>query len=333
LQDADGEEDEEDTATQQLETWEPSQREREEWDETVLRIVAEVDAQRDAAKVEVVPSGFDRNGKVAAVSYRNSLPPFLRAAADGDLEVLRNMVAEAENVFELLNTRDRHLSTAEHWAAGSGHLYCLQFLCRLQKTEQPEEEHASSVAAQSSRRRRDGKTSLHYAARNGRVPVMQYLIEQEKVAVDCPSNDGTTPFHLACFGGHLAAIHYLLSKGANVLQENDWGCSAAHWVAMTKSTDRENIRQLCNLLKSRGVSFTDRQKQGHTALHKAAQRQNRHVIEWLAESRDEGGAGLFDEEKRRCSQPDDGGHTPAEIWLSCGGDKDFADKMKKEFGG
>ena len=56
---------------------------------------------------------------------------------------------------------------------------------------------------------------------------------------------------------------------------NDWGCTAAHWVAMTRNEDASEIRELCTLLSnSCGIGssfFCQTQKQGHSALHKAAQ--------------------------------------------------------------
>ena len=182
-------------------------------------------------------------------------------------------------------------------------------------------------------RRRDGKTALHYAARNGKIPCIDYLIQEHGHAVDEVSGDGTTPFHLACYGGHLEAMERLIhTHGANPLLSNDWDCTSAHWVGMTKCESTDEVRKMCRLLQTHGVSFVQRQKQGHTVLHKAAQRQNKHVIEWLAQSREEGGAGLSDQDKQQAGGPDQGGHTPSEIWSSVGGDPKFGQWMKEEMG-
>ena len=135
---------------QERESWEPTQQEIDEWDETVLRIVAELEAkasqQQDgsssSATTTTVQAGLDRNGKTS-LSYRESLPPFIQAAANGDLSTLQSMVGDDDtaaagdannNVQELLDLRDRNLSSAEHWAAGGGHLDCLQFLFGLRRT-------------------------------------------------------------------------------------------------------------------------------------------------------------------------------------------------------
>ena len=46
----------------------------------------------------------------------------------------------------------------------------------------------------------------------------------------------------------------------------------------------------------------------------------------LQPSRD-GGAGLTAAELREASQPDNGGHTPADIWRSVGGDEAWAKRL------
>jgi Ankyrin repeats (3 copies) len=353
-----------------LESTQPNQEAIDEWDENVLRIVAELEkqarqstiARSDSAAPQApfMPPGLDRNGQDTQ-SYRESLPPFLQAAANGDLNELRAMVRQridrvnddntlnvpfsasgdesvtletSSCILELLDTRDRHLSCAEHWAAGGGHLECLQYLlklrydCRLAHKKVMLLENGSKR----SKRKRDGKTCLHYAARNGHLHCVKFLIEQLHHSVDDLSGDGTTPFHMACFGGHFEMAKCLVELGANALATNDWGCGAAHWIGMTRSKSECDVRLLCRLLQAHGVCFTTPQKQGHTPLHKAAQKLNHHVIEFMALSVAEGGAGLSDEQKRLAGLPDQGGHTASEIWLSMGGDDRFGQRMKEEWG-
>jgi Ankyrin repeats (3 copies) len=347
-----------------LESTQPNQEVIDEWDAKVLKIVAELeDKARQstfagsvaAPQAPFIQPGLDRNGQDTQ-NYRESLPPFLQAAANGDLNELRAMVRQrigrvTEDMFfvsgdesvtfetssciwELLDTRDRHLSCAEHWAAGGGHLECLRYLlklrhdCRLSHQEDIPLENGSKR----SKRRRDGKTCLHYAARNGHLNCVTFLIEQLHHSVDDRSGDGTTPFHMACFGGHFETAKCLIENGANALATNDWGCGAAHWIGMTRSKSECDVRLLCRLLQAHGVCFTTPQKQGHTPLHKAAQKLNHHVIEFMALSVAEGGAGLTDEQKRLAGLPDQGGHIASEIWLSMGGDDKFGQRMKEEWG-
>jgi ankyrin repeat protein len=345
-----------------LEVWDPSQEEIDAWDERVLQILKDLEAtkdhdnddddgvnQKELGKNDISnASGFDRNGQPSK-SYRKSLPPFIQAAADGNLTRLKEMVAEVKMskpsdnhgdgrvaVWDLVDTRDRHLSTAEHWAAGGGHMSSLKYLLDLRQSHMSPLEKEKNTLEEGSNvkrtRRRDGKTCLHYSARNGHLDGVKFLVEEQGSSIDEISGDGTTPFHMACFGGHCEVAEFFIGQNVNVRAVNDWGCSAAHWAGMTISKEVSQVRQLCNVLRNAGVSFSERQKQGHSCAHKAAQKLNRSVIEWMAESSDQGGANLSAEEKEQAGRPDMGGHTPSEIWRSVGGGKEFAKWMEEKLG-
>ena len=107
--------------------WDPTPAERHAWEARVLEIVQKVEQQQGSRSA---PPQVTRTGQVAT-SYRASLPPFLQAAANGNLAVVKRMTAVTDRAVLLLDTRDRHGSTAESWAAGEGHLPCLQYLVQL----------------------------------------------------------------------------------------------------------------------------------------------------------------------------------------------------------
>lgn len=389
---------------QPLKVWEPSMEEQMAWKARIIQILTELEfiASVDSTKRQIIlatsaypatgfgdhngnsESGGDKNGRPVA-SYRDSLPPFLQAAAQGDIHTLQDLIQQAmeegivdgiwtqspisvKRVKELLDTKDRHNSTAEHWAAGGGHLKCLRYLYELraeiveltsrnyrvvdngvkEDCDRKVEEKSSACTKKNNKirsvRRRDGKTCLHYAARNGHVDCIRYLLteldEHQRHSVDERSGEGATPLQLACYGGHPRAVKDLVMKyGADVHGTNDWGCSCSHWVAMTISTVDSDVREVCNYLRWQcGVSFVDRQKQGHSPLHKAALRKNRQVIQWLADpakpvpdgsSSRMDGAGLTSVEKEHIGSPDEGGHRPSDIWINVGGDIGFANWMKE----
>ena len=312
-----------------MSSWEPSEQEERDWEHRVLEITTELEARPN----EILGRGFDRTGKNKVKKYRESLPEIIQAAADGTLTILQALVeAVGDDVDKrrmLLETRDRNGSTAEHWAAGEGHLDCLQYLVKTRRIL-PE---LSTDQTNNMRgiRRRQGKTCMHYAARNGRLHVIQFLIDANKDDVDKPSGDGTTPLHLALYGGHLAAAQLLIQNGADPHATNEWECGSAHWIAMTKSSSND-ASELCDLLLKAGVPFDVAQKHGHFPLHKACQRTNKRVIEWLTKTKFEGGAGLSDEQLKKMGKPDNGGHTPSEIWRSAGGEEHVAKWMKENHG-
>ena len=179
-------------------------------------------------------------------------------------------------------------------------------------------------------RRRDGKTCLHYAARNGQLHCIQYLVEVQQMDLDGASGEGTTPLHMACYGGHLPAIIYFVEYAAKqslpnpALAANEWACRASHWVAMTLNENAEQVWEICNYLQGCGVDFGARQHQGHSPLHKAAHRRNRHVLEWMVG----GQCTLTTEDLMAAAAPDEGGHTPSDIWQSVGGDPDVLQWMR-----
>eukprot|EP00934_Nitzschia_sp_Nitz4_P001901 Nitzschia sp. Nitz4//scaffold163_size50693//35809//37155//NITZ4_006992-RA/size50693-processed-gene-0.34-mRNA-1//1//CDS//3329538043//1901//frame0 len=332
-----------------LEPYTPTTAQVEEWATRVAKLMQELEApcrnenhnKRNSGNVDDSnntrnhpPSSLpapllDRSGKPMQ-SYSESLSPFLQAASLGNLKILKDMLAKDET---LLEERDRHGSTAEHWAAGGGHLDCLQFLLEARRTSNRtttnrKDEQEDRPQKRRRLRRRDGKTCLHYAARNGQLHCVQYLVEEAHMDVQEATGEGTIPLHMACYGGHLPVVQYLVQqmreKKIPEATPNEWGCSPAHWVAMTISSDATAVQELCDyLLQECSVDFTALQRQGHSPLHKAAQRKNEQILRWMARQ-------FPSEELQACAKPDVGGHCPSDIWKSVGGDEKVYQWMVNE---
>lgn len=357
----------------------PSSDEVDRWNARVVEIVKLVEAQstrigsqddkmattkeskngEKSTSPKIMHRGTDRLGKICK-SYRESLPPFLAAAADGDIDMLRKCIGEFDedkdgtikkkmhHINNLISCRDRNGSTAEHWAAGGGHVECLTYILELnhmvkeQMHQMIDGKSVNNVSLDNKRirRRRDGKTSLHYAARNGHVACIDLIMTQCDVSfpIDVASGDGTTPLHMACYGGHLSTMCHLIEKYiANVHAVNEWSCGAAHWAAMSVgNAGMDAVIEICTYLKEVcGVDFTAKQKQGHTPLHKAAAKKNKAVIEWLAGKRigcNDLNSRFSEDELKQMGQKDNGGNIPSDIWLSVGGDIEFAQWMKDKCG-
>ena len=182
--------------------------------------------------------------------------PGLAAAQAGDTAALRELLRRGWDVRRAV---DRHGSGALHWAAGSGQLGALQLLLGHLAAEKAAAAVppaaaggggaasaatvatiatvaaplSSEAAVAVTRGRRDGKTPLHWAARNGQEHVVRYLLSDAVgVAPDAPTRDGSTPLHLSLFGGHAATAALLARAGAAVGRRNGFCCGATHWVAM-----------------------------------------------------------------------------------------------------
>lgn len=331
-------------------SWQPTEEEIKRWNEQVVDIVAltEVEAKRKKhpttnTKIPIHTASMQRkcgrNGEEHQ-SYRDSLPPFIAAAANGDLNTLQQLVENNRNdeinnhIQSLLCLEDRNGSTAEHWAAGGGHIKCIQYLWELgDRIREEDKDEADNSSTNTNRdkkvrcRRRDGKTALHYASRNGKNEMIDLILAQKNApSVNVVSGDGTTPLMMACYGGHVSTVKHLIqTHHADPLALNEWNCGTAHFAAMSLGKEgTDAVIELCKYLKHDcKVDFTWRQKQGHTPLHKAAQRKNRHVIEWLANE-----TKSTTRDMEALGEPDDGGNLPSSLWMSMGGDKDFADWMK-----
>jgi len=337
-------------------TWDPTPEEVTQWGIKVLELTALVESSEynyennlvdeDKSKClemkTVLQPGYDRTGK-KATSYRDSLSPFHNAAANGNIEELKNIIKSSKtelmaviekenNIKSILYSRDRNGAIAEHWAAGGGHIDCLEYLLSLKKQHSfnnNKNNKTNHINPDSKTKRRDGKTSLHYAARNGHIDCIELLLQQpECFKVDEPSGDGTTPLHMACYGGKFHAIKFLIEEHkAKPSLENDWGCNASHWIAMTINDNTNEVIQACDYLYNEcQLSFHTKQKQGHTPLHKAAQRKNVHVIQWIARSLKNG----FENEE--IGLEDVGGNKPSDILESVGGDAEVVQWMRLDFG-
>ena len=157
--------------------------------------------------------------------------------------------------------------------------------------------------------RQDGRTAVHWAARNGRASCLRWLCENAVelgVEIEGRTADGstpariqrgvceragaagTTPLMLCCYGGNPECCrmlieefgsktfilqleyHFMLPVGADPLKQNHWGCNCSHWAAMSNGTEAVPI---CGLLHEQfQVKFDSAQTEGHTPLDKAAMR-------------------------------------------------------------
>ena len=265
---------------------------------------------------------------------RRALPPALVAARDGDVDTLRRLLVEAAGADcpraqgeVALSLTDRHGSHALHWAAGSGHVdVCALLVDDLGVG-------VSDVGSQ-----RDGRTALHWAARNGHVDVCRWLVSRG-APPDARTRDGTTPLHWAVWRGELDAASYLLDEAAADLHAlNDYGCNAARatdplcarpelsrslpsttlangtppipshhrrrqvqWAAQSDVSEGLHV---CRWLARRGLDLTLRNRNGHSAVHKAAVKGNAAACAWLL---GEGGLG------RDHLRPDGDGNTPSRM--------------------
>ncbi|KAL6812589.1 ankyrin repeat-containing domain protein [Trichoderma sp. SZMC 28015] len=108
-----------------------------------------------------------------------------------------------------------------------------------------------------------GWTPLHYACHTGNASehVARLLLEKGAL-VNVQGRDGTAPIHCAAIEGHFKIVQLLLEFGANIDILDGFGSTALHAAALKGSAE---VFQ-CLFSQSR----ITRDKQGRTAIHKAA---------------------------------------------------------------
>jgi len=62
-------------------------------------------------------------------------------------------------------------------------------------------------------------TPLHYAAWNGHLSVVEYLVNQ-KADINAKNKNNWTPLHYAAQNGHLSVVEYLVNQKADINAKN-----------------------------------------------------------------------------------------------------------------
>ena len=155
----------------------------------------------------------------------------------------------------------------------------------------------------------DGGTALHYAARNAKSEIIEYLLSLG-LKVNMVSNSGQTPLMCACRdGGRLDNIKTLIKQGADIHQIDNDGWTALHYAArdakseiieyllslglkvnivdnsgqtplMCACRDGDRLDNIKTLIKQ-GADIHQIDNDGWTALHDAARDAKSEIIEYL----------------------------------------------------
>uniref|UniRef100_A0A1I8J392 ANK_REP_REGION domain-containing protein n=1 Tax=Macrostomum lignano TaxID=282301 RepID=A0A1I8J392_9PLAT len=113
-----------------------------------------------------------------------------------ELDQLRQFAAGGGKLVGIYSDDSVHGFTAAHFAAGVGSREIVDFL------------HSQSVGLTATNE--DGTAPVHLAARNGRLSVLEYLVEKNGATVlGQPDAKGRTPAHFATLNGHIEVMKFI----------------------------------------------------------------------------------------------------------------------------
>ena len=110
----------------------------------------------------------------------------------------------------------------------------------------------------------DGLTALHYAAQNGSLDIIKFLVEH---GADISAQDyeqSRSVIHFAAENGDIECIKYLTEHGADLQDKDANGATAFHYAVMA------NNLEAVKYFVTKKLDYTAKDYRGWTAMHYAA---------------------------------------------------------------
>ena len=193
-------------------------------------------------------------------------PLLFKAAKDGGIEALLKLLGSDPLILERVATTTA--DTPLHVAAMLGHL---DFAKEVLK-------HKTNVVEYVKELNQHGYSSIHLAAANGHVNVVERLLGISHELCYLRGKGGLTPLHYASIKGRADTISLLLSSSPLcVVEETERGETALH--IAVRNNQLEALRVLVEGLKRSNnlVIINWKDREGNTILHLAAARKNHQV--------------------------------------------------------
>lgn len=220
--------------------------------------------------------------KTTIRASRSDHARLLQAAVDGE----RSILSGAPDAL-LQSAYCTSGCSVLHYAAGYNQLAIVDYLVRDRGFDNV------NIAVPKRYRKAQGRTPLHYAARNGHVTMVRHLVETYGANENAFAKHNVTPLQLAVWRNQVSVAQYLvMERGVDPAQANEFGCTLLHWLAIAPieteseegddgAADEAVIATAEWLISLPGVSVRAKQKQGHTALHKAAWQGHYGLVQYL----------------------------------------------------
>lgn len=119
-------------------------------------------------------------------------------------------------------------------------------------------------------------TGLFYAAQEGKLDAVKYLVEECGAKLGAAENDGLSPLVAAAFRGHAAVVEYLVQQGAEV-DETDLRRATGGYTALAWTAYHGHAAAAKHLLV-RGADSSLKNYDGKTARQIAVERHHPEVV-------------------------------------------------------
>ncbi|KAH0629169.1 hypothetical protein JD844_011037 [Phrynosoma platyrhinos] len=185
-------------------------------------------------------------------------PPLVQAIFNRDIEEVRSLLSQKENI----NVLDQERRTPLHAAAYLGDAPIVELLILsddYRKALNLLLKHSADVNA----RDKYWQTPLHVAAANRATKCAEVIISLLS-SINVADRTGRTALHHAVHSGHIEMVNLLLNKGANLNTCDKKERQPIHWAAFLGHLE------VLKLLVARGADVTCKDKKGYTLLHTAA---------------------------------------------------------------
>ncbi|XP_060109507.1 serine/threonine-protein phosphatase 6 regulatory ankyrin repeat subunit C isoform X1 [Heteronotia binoei] len=205
-------------------------------------------------------------------------PPLVQAIFNRDIEEVRSLLSQQENI----NVLDQERRTPLHAAAYLGDSPIVEllilsganvnakdtlWLTPLHRAAASRNEKALNLllkhSADVNARDKYWQTPLHVAAANRATKCAEAIIPLLS-SVNVADRTGRTALHHAVHSGHIEMVNLLLNKGANLSTCDKKERQPIHWAAFLGHLE------VLKLLLARGADVTCKDKKGYTLLHTAA---------------------------------------------------------------
>ncbi|XP_019857708.1 PREDICTED: serine/threonine-protein kinase TNNI3K-like [Amphimedon queenslandica] len=163
-----------------------------------------------------------------------------------------------------LSLTDKDGNNVSHFSSMLGHIRFIKHLV---------ENHQLDLCAVND----EGMAPIHLACSNGRLNLIQYIIEHKPSSLELPhSKYGHTPFLIAVYFNKLEVIKYLISKKCNLSATDDEGSGAVHI-----SVERGHLNVLKYLIDNNYCNPNATNHQDRTPLHLAVLADQFETIKYL----------------------------------------------------